>query len=455
MDTRISVFGLGKLGIPMALCIAKSGIDVIGVDISESVINKLNKGQSPIKEPDVEKLLKSTQDRFTSTTNMEKAVLGTNISFIVVPTPSENNGSFSLKYVKEVASEIGKSMAKKSTYHLVVLTSTVLPGSTEYGIQPILERESGKICGKGFGLCYNPEFIALGSVIQDFLNPDFLLIGESDSRAGKMLEELLKSITKNDPPVQKMNFINAEIAKISLNAFVTTKITFANMLSDMSGRLPNADVDTITDAIGLDSRIGRRYLNGGLSYGGPCFPRDNRALGYIADKFDCNSLISKSTDQFNQYHLENTLEIIQDHTKLRGSIAVLGLSYKPNSDVLDESPGLYLAKKLSTIGYKVKAFDPVAMENARVIFKNSIYCADSINDCLSGVETVVIANPDSKFRSMSALDIHQNQRTVTVIDCWRMLRNELENKDRIVYVGLGIGKQSTQNESYLTEIWNS
>ena len=386
MDTRISVFGLGKLGIPMALCIAKSGIDVIGVDISESVINKLNKGQSPIKEPDVEKLLKSTQDRFTSTTNMEKAVLGTNISFIVVPTPSENNGSFSLKYVKEVASEIGKSMAKKSTYHLVVLTSTVLPGSTEYGIQPIL-----------------------GSVIQDFLNPDFLLIGESDSRAGKMLEELLKSITENDPPVQKMNFINAEIAKISLNAFVTTKITFANMLSDMSGRLPNADVDTITDAIGLDSRIGRRYLNGGLSYGGPCFPRDNRALGYIADKFDCNSLISKSTDQFNQYHLENTLEIIQDHTKLRGSIAVLGLSYKPNSDVLDESPGLYLAKKLSTIGYKVKAFDPVAMENARVIFKNSIYCADSINDCLSGVETVVIANPDSKFRSMSALDIHQNQ----------------------------------------------
>tara|TARA_Y100000588_G_scaffold89019_1_gene95407 strand:- start:32098 stop:33417 length:1320 start_codon:yes stop_codon:yes gene_type:complete len=439
----------------MAACFASRDMHVVGVDISDKTVESINSGTAPVSEPGLSDLISSNSQRLSATTDVQKAISETDISFIVVPTPSKDDGSFSLKYVSDVSNTIGRALAKKSRYHLIVLTSTVLPGSTQYGVQPILERESGKRCGKDFGICYNPEFIALGSVIQDFLNPDFLLIGESDKRAGNLLEDILKSVAQNDPPTQRMNYINAEMAKIALNSFVTTKITFANMLAEMSGKLPGTDVDTITDAIGLDSRIGRRYLKGGLSYGGPCFPRDNRALGYIADKFNCNSLISESTDQFNQYHLENTLGIIQDHTKVRGSIAVLGLSYKPNSNVLDESPGLYLAEKLSAIGYKVKAFDPVSMENVREILKDPIYCAESIHECLSGVETVVIANPDAKFSSISAVDIHQNQRTVAVIDCWRMLRNELENKDRIVYVGLGIGKQSTQHKSHLAKIWNA
>ena len=454
MNPRVSIFGLGKLGVPMAVCLAKSGIEVMGVDLSESVVASFNEGQSPVEETGVQELLASTSKLLFATTDAQKAVSETDISFIVVPTPSEQNGSFSLKHVIEVASGIGKALAYKPSYHLIALTSTVLPGSTEYGVLPVLEKESGKKCGEDFGLCYNPEFIALGSVITDFLNPDFLLIGESDTHAGDVLQETLKSVVLNDPPVQRMNFINAEMAKISLNAFVTTKITFANMLTEMSSKLPGADVDTITNAIGLDSRIGRRYLSGGLSYGGPCFPRDNRALGYVAAQFDCRSLIPESTDQFNQHHLDSLVEIVCSHTKPDGKVAVLGLSYKPHSDVVEESAGMYLAQKLAALGYEVSTFDPMAMAAAREILKDSVSYADSIINCVSGTNTVVVANSDPQFHSLKPSDMSNTQGPTTVVDCWRILRQALENDERILYVGLGIGGSSIGSESHLSQIWS-
>ena len=223
------------------------------------------------------------------------------MSFVIVPTPSTKDGTFSTDYVEAVAAEMGSILRTKDAYHLIVITSTVLPGDMKQ-IQDLLERTSGKICAKDFGLCYNPDFIALGSVVRDFLNPDMILIGESDKKAGDALENIHKNLINNKPNIHRMSFYNAELTKIALNSYCTLKITFANTLAEICENMPGGNVDHVTDALGDDSRIGRKYLKGGLSYGGPCFPRDNRAFAKSAEKFGCNTPLAVRTDQINDYH---------------------------------------------------------------------------------------------------------------------------------------------------------
>ena len=199
-----------------------------------------------------------------------------------------------------------------------MLTSTVLPGATRYGLLPILERHSGRKAGAGFGLCYSPEFIALGSVIRDFLKPDFLLVGELDGESGAHLEACYREIMPPTTPVRRMTLENAELAKISVNAYVTTKITFANMLAEMCARIPGGDVDVVSDALGLDTRIGRKYLTGGLGFGGPCFPRDNVALSFIAGAIGAQSELSVATDRLNR-GLRRTCAAAARHGGVEGS----------------------------------------------------------------------------------------------------------------------------------------
>src|SRR5439155_850689 len=223
------------------------------------------------------------------------------------------DGAFSLKYVLAAAKAVGQVLKHKTAYHLVVLTSTVMPGATGGQLLPALEEASGKRCGTDFGLCYSPEFIALGSVIRDFLNPDFCLIGESDPRSGDILEALYKRTWENNPAVARMNFVNAEIAKLAVNTYVTTKISFANMLARVCEKLPGANVDTVTAALGLDSRIGPKYLKGAVSYGGPCFPRDNLAFAALADQVGAPADIAQVTDRFNRRQLVWLADVVEGH----------------------------------------------------------------------------------------------------------------------------------------------
>ena len=284
MKEIISVFGLGKLGCTMLACFAHKKWQVIGMDINEEFVNKVNEGKSPIYEPGVEYLIKVNSKRIKATTDTEYAVNNSSISFVIVPTPSTNDGYFSTKYVQAVAAEIGSILRLKKEYHLIVITSTVLPGDMETIIK-LLEKTSGKKCGIDFSVCYNPDFIALGTVVKDFLNPDMVLIGESDNKGGSILENIQRNLVDNNPNIHRMNLYNAELAKISLNSYCTLKITFANILAEICEKMPGGDVDMVTSAIGDDARVGRKYLKGGLSYGGPCFPRDNRAFVYSAKKY--------------------------------------------------------------------------------------------------------------------------------------------------------------------------
>src|SRR5947209_5455827 len=331
MSRRFSVVGLGKLGASMAAAIASRGHEVIGVDVNRRAVERMNAGEAPVQETGLHDLIAANRARLEATMSHEEAVLGSELTFVIVPTPSDDRGAFSLQYAAYAFREIGKALAKKSGYHTVVLTSTVLPGATRYGLAPVLERHAGKPCGSGFGLCYSPEFIALGSVIRDFLNPDFLLIGEFDRRAGEHLEQCYRDILPGHPPVARMTLENAELAKISVNAFVTTKITFANLLAELCGRLPGGDVDVVSAAIGLDSRIGRKYLTGGLGYGGPCFPRDNVALSFLARALGTQADLAEVTDARNRALADSVLTRIQPYIAKGATVAVLGLAYKPFS----------------------------------------------------------------------------------------------------------------------------
>ena len=214
MAKKAAVIGLGKLGAPLAACLAANGVTVIGVDDDPLKADAINRQQPPVHEPGLAELLAKTSERLTAVDDIEAAVRDTDITFIVVSTPSEPNGGFSLRYVNPVCEGIGRALARKTEYHVVVLTSTVMPGTTGGHVRQLLERVSGKRVGKDFGLCYSPEFIALGSVIRDFLNPDMLLIGESDARAGDFLQSLYADVCENKPAVARMSFVNAEITKL-------------------------------------------------------------------------------------------------------------------------------------------------------------------------------------------------------------------------------------------------
>ena len=421
--------------------------------MNQAVVNTVNEGKSPYFEPGLAELIAKVHANLKATTDYGEAIKNSSVSFIVVPTPSEPDGSFSTIYVESVVKELAKELKKKSDFHVITLNSTVLPGATERVIKQALEKETGKKCGKDFGVCYSPEFIALGSVIHDFLNPDFLLVGEFDARSGERLEQVYTGIMENGAPCQRMSIENAELAKIALNTYVTTKITFANMLADLCERLPGGDVDVVTNAIGLDTRIGRKYLKGALGYGGPCFPRDNVALNYMALQLDTRAHIAETTDWCNR-SLPDWLMTRLDHAlRASSTVGVLGLTYKPYSHVTEESHGILLAKALIQAGKRVIAFDPLVSEIAREELPPGVTVYASLRECLAEADTVLITTPDPIFKNLTANNFNLDRVAVTVVDFWRILDRSIIQHPKIKYVAVGRSVDDAANAARLAQLW--
>jgi UDPglucose 6-dehydrogenase len=438
MNEKISVVGLGKLGAPMAVCFAAKGFDVVAVDVDARKVDAINRGESPIFEPRVEEMMASVRGRLRATQDIETAVLATTVTFVVVATPSEPDGGFSLRYVLPVCEKIGSVLSNKDSFHIVVLTSTVMPGSTGGEVRSILEESSGMRAGRGFGLCYNPEFIALGSVIRDFLNPDFLLIGESDERSGNILEAIYRRVCDNKPPASRLNFVDAEIAKLAVNTFVTTKISFANMLARICERVPGSSVDAVTGALGMDSRIGPRYLKGAISYGGPCFPRDNIALASLAKRVEAPADIAEATDSFNKRQLRWLADLVQKCLSDGGTAGILGLTYKPHTDVVEHAPGWLLAQELTSRGVSVVAFDPAAVNSSNGFLPKRVEFARTAMECIAKGDVVVTATPWPEFATIESAKWARYPLARTVIDCWREL-DFLDGVEGVDYVRLGTG----------------
>jgi len=435
----------------MAAAIASRGHDVIGVDVNHRAVDALNDGRAPVQETGLQELIDANRARLRATMSHDQAVLESELTFVIVPTPSDERGAFSLQYAAYAFREIGKALSKKNGHHTIVLTSTVLPGAMRHGLVPILEKHSGKRAGEEFGVCYSPEFIALGSVIRDFLNPDFLLVGEIDARSGDHLSACYSEIMPPDTPIKRMSLENAELAKISVNAYVTTKITFANMLAELCGAIPGGNVDVVADAIGMDSRIGRKYFTGGLGFGGPCFPRDTVAFTFIANAVGARPDLSIATDRLNRSLADRILQQLGSRLTRGVTVAMLGLAYKPHSHVIEESQAIKIAKTLLERGIRVLAYDPLAGQAANQELGGRALVMDNPCDCLRDADVALIATPDPEFKRLSARDFRQDGKTTLVVDFWRILSDQLSGVEGIEYLPYGFGLDASGDA--LKELW--
>jgi len=435
MVKNISIIGLGKLGACMMAAYASKGHRVIGVDINSTFVDSINNKKAPIKETDLEKYITKYGNRISATKNYAEAIKKTSITFVIVPTPTDKTGGFSVDYVLNACVDIGKALKKKRAYHLVVLTSTVLPTDCEERIIPVLEKYSGKKCGAGFGFCYNPEFIAIGSVIKDLLYPDFFLIGEYDKKSGDILEYFYSKTINGLAKTKRMNIPSAELTKISLNHFLTTKITFANMLSEIAHKIPGVNVDVITGALGSDTRVGPKYLRGGLGYGGPCFPRDNRAFASIALKRGIKVPYAKVTDNYNISITKRMIALILDHVTPTSKIGILGLSYKPETEFCEESQGLNIAQKLYRLKYHINVFDVNGYGHAKTKLNEPVYYEESLDEFINHSDVIFLTNWD-KYNHI--LKEKKYKKKLTIIDPWRQF-SARDFPKSVKYVPFGIG----------------
>jgi UDPglucose 6-dehydrogenase len=421
---RIALVGLGKLGAPLAAVLASKGNEVLGIDVNPVAVQFVNEGRSPVVEPGVQALISESHDRLSATTDLAAAA-DAEVTILLVPTPSDERGAFTNAYVLAAIADIGRGLAMRDDYHVVVVASTVMPGSCNGEIRTALERESNRRVGETLGLCYSPEFIALGNVIRDLLEPDMVLIGESDPRAGDVLERLYSGVCENDPPFRRMNLVNAELTKIAVNTYVTMKISYANALADMCERLPGSDVEDVTDALGLDSRIGSKYLRGAIAYGGPCFPRDNKAFAVLARDLGTEPMLAEATDAVNVAQTDRLARIVQSRLRPGKVVGILGLAYKPDTTVIEESPGIALARLLGDeAGYEVNVYDPVALDAALEVLGGGVHGCVSIADLLERSDVVVIATPWPEFAVLPVGALERRGDRLVVIDCWRLLSDE-------------------------------
>lgn len=421
MMPDVSVIGLGKLGLTTAACYASKGLNVVGVDVIEPNVEAINRGECPIQETGLAELVARSGQRLRATTDAADAVRSSDVTFIIVPTPSGPDGAFIHDYVNDALDAMGPALRDKDGFHVVVVTSTVMPGSMAGVFKPRLEALTGKVCGRDFGLAYNPEFIALGSIIRDFLNADMVLIGESDPRTGDVLEAIYRHISEGAPYIARMNWISAEIAKLGLNCYCTMKISFANAIAQLCERIPGADPYAITGAIGHDSRVGTKYIRPGLGFGGPCFPRDNLAFIKCAADHGLEAKLSNAVVAVNDAQVERVVEKVRSAVRPGARVAVLGLSYKPGSHVVEASQPYEIAGRLASSGYRVRAYDPLvrtAPENAELV--------PSIEACLAEADACVIATAWDEFKRLTRRELERTISPDAIIDCWRLLEPAAE-----------------------------
>src|SRR5438067_287641 len=399
---KISIVGLGKLGSPLLAVLASRGFEVCGIDLNDRIVEKINSRIAPVEEPQLQELLSAHGDRIRATTDWQAGIDGTDVTGIIVPTPSGADGAFRNDFVLDGVENIGRAVRRKPGYHLVVVHSTTMPGSVGGPIRKRLEAASGKRVGVDIGLCYNPEFIALGNVVEGLLRPDFVLIGESDERAGSMLAELYRRTIGQNVPISRMSFVNAELTKLSVNTYVTMKISFANMLSEICENLAGADADVVTAAIGQDSRIGGKYLRGGTGYGGPCFPRDTIAFSTAGRRVGVDATMAAATHTVNERQVGRLMRLIGEYADSRDTVAVMGLSYKPGTNVIEQSQGILLASALASAGYRVVVHDPAATEAARAVLGTTAFYAGSPEEALATADVVVLMVPWPEYRDLFA-----------------------------------------------------
>jgi GDP-mannose 6-dehydrogenase len=418
MSRSISVFGLGYVGTVTAACLAHKGHNVIGVDLSAGKVDAMQAGRSPVVEPRVGDLIAESHagNRLHATSDSALAVLDSEISFLCVGTPSLRNGKLDLGHIEPVCREIGEVLRKKNAFHLVVLRSTVLPGTAETIVLPALEKSSGKKFGQDFGVCVNPEFMREGTAVADFLEPAMTVIGAADSKHSGRLREIYSWAPGR---MFETSFRSAEMVKYVCNAWHAVKVSFANEVGTLAKEL-SVDAEALVEIFTADTRlnISPTYLKPGFAFGGSCLPKDVRALNYRAKELDLNLPLFQSILPSNEGHLDRAVEMVLKTGKKR--VGMLGLSFKAATDDLRESPQVQLVKRLLGEGRQIRIWDD-NVSLGRLIGSNRQYIEEviphigsllstSLSEVLEDAEVVVIAT-----RGLNRDELHKGLRPDHVV----------------------------------------
>jgi UDPglucose 6-dehydrogenase len=442
---NISVLGIGYVGLCTAVGFASKGYNVIASTHNAEKATKINKGIPPFHEPNLQKLLKETvqNGRLKCLTNQtEKAVLETDLTFNAVGTPSRPDGSIDLQFIEKSAYEIGKALKQKSAYHVVIIKSTVVPGTTQDLVKPILEKESKKKCGLDFGLCMNPEFLRQGSAFKDTMHTDRIVIGEYDKKSGGSLENLYKDFYgENIPPIIRTTLSTAELIKYASNSLLATKISFINTMANLCEKILGADVKIVATAMGLDKRIGPLFLNAGLGYGGSCFPKDVKALIAHSKNLGYHLELLEAVENVNK---TQPLKAVQFCKELLGNlkgkrVAILGLAFKPDTDDMREARVIPIINQLIKEGASVIAYDPVAIPTAKAILKSKIQYATSTIHCLKNADCCILVTEWDEFKKLKPEDFIKSMKQPILVDGRRVYDPE-EFSKKMKFAALGLGK---------------
>jgi UDPglucose 6-dehydrogenase len=393
---RISIVGTGYVGLPAGAGLASEGHDVTCVDVDEQKVEDINNGDCPIFEEGLPELLEEqvSRNNLEATTETERAVRESDITLLAVGTPMEEDGSINLDYIKQAARDAAQGLSGSDNHHVFVVKSTVVPETTRKEIIPILEEETGLEAGEGFGVCMNPEFLREGTALQDFMEPDRVVIGELDEKSGRKLEEMYESW---DAPVMRTSLEAAELIKYASNSLLATKISFINEVGNLCKDL-GIDVYEVADGVGMDHRLNRDFLNSGDGFGGSCFPKDVRALISFMDERGIEPRLLESTIDVNVDQKTKMVELLQQKIDLDGSeVAVLGLAFKPGTDDVRKSPAIPIIRELKQMGAQVEAYDPEASQNMRRKHHPDINYCDTRQEALDGADAALIVTDWAEF----------------------------------------------------------
>lgn len=409
---RIAVVGLGKLGSSFAAVLAAAKHQVIGLDVNDETVRLVNAGVAPVKETGLDALMEYAHPYLRATGNVAEAVAESSIAFIVVPTPSDNAGRFVNTYVIDAVRSIGLELRKTDDWYTIAVVSTVMPGSIRGPIARALEETSGRTVGIDVSVAFVPAFIALGSVINDLTHPDMVMVGSDDEVGIFSVRSALVPIHQNEPVWHSMSSVDAELAKIGLNGALVVKASYANMMGEICESIPGANARAVMRAIGSDTRIGPKFLQPGAPCGGPCLPRDCMALAMAATDAGVDAPLAVAGQKINDRQVLRIAAKVVDDKR----VAVLGLTYKTDTDVIEASLGSKLVELLEDREINVVSYDPTVADNMQRTLK----------ECVEWADAVIVATPWPEFAGI-------DYGIKRVIDVWSFLPPE----DNIERVGEG------------------
>ncbi|MBN2240842.1 MAG: nucleotide sugar dehydrogenase [Dehalococcoidales bacterium] len=425
---KVGVIGLGKLGICMASVYANRGHKVVGVDVNAEIIEHIQNKQCPVdavEEKGLHELLQTVPLKVSTGYDILK---GTEIVIVIVPTPSKSDGRYDNRYIVSALENLCEAVKDEPVKPVVVIKSTVIPGSCENEFAPLLDKY-------GMDLCYSAEMVGLGNVVNGIENPEELLLGQRNKETGdfvsKFYDELFAGRTK--PPLRRMSLWNAEMSKLTLNVFLIAKVTLANTIARVCDETPTGNIEDVMSFVGNDSRIGTKFLQTGLGMGGPCFPRDAKALISVVGQD--NAIIPSAVDAVNMAQPLYIYDKIQPVPK---TVSILGVTYKNEIQLIDVSMVTPLIEKMASNGVTVRIHDPKGLPDAKNVYGDSVYYASDIEDCLKDSELVIIGTAWNEYRDISADTLKSNMKTPAVYDCWRILDAEEMRANGVKYHAFGV-----------------